>query len=235
MSPTMSSTMSSMSAQVSQYAQFYQQLCQTSKRKEPPNNDIVGHKTAKVIKIEEPKVSPDSTPTTPTTSGINPDPTSTSTSTQERVFSNNMSDASTHKCRICGRDTTLTGMRAHTSRYHSMNIKEYVETYGNYRTMLSREVYHRCGLCQEELLLDGDALHKHCNKHKMLMKEYTTQFITSTTERTRSYPTPSQAVKTAATGVVVVAPKQGRKVVKGVWETLADIENILDHFARSLQ
>merc|ERR1719184_196449 len=94
-----------------------------------------------------------------------------------KVFSNDMADCCTHRCRVCGRETTLTSMRAHTKTHHGMNIKEYTDMYGDYRTQMAREVYHKCGLCGEELLLDGDELHKHCNRHRIRMKEYTAEFV----------------------------------------------------------
>ena len=97
--------------------------------------------------------------------------------TKHRKYSNNMADCCTHKCHICGKLIALTTMRAHTKRDHNLAIKLYIEKYGNFRTQLAKVVYHKCGVCKEEMLLDGDELHKHCNRHKIKMKEYTAKFL----------------------------------------------------------
>ena len=143
-----------------------------------------------------------------------------------RVFSNDMSNACTHKCCICGKLVTLTGMRAHTKCYHDMPIKDYIEKYGNYRTQLAKVFYHKCGLCQEEILLDGDELHKHCNRHKILMKDYTAQFIKSAVHTNREETTKIE-VKQDKLEIIPDSKE------KGLCETIQDIENILDSFSRN--
>ena len=120
-----------------------------------------------------------------------------------------------------------------------MSIKDYVERFGNYRTQIIREVYHKCGICQEELLLDGDELHKHSRKHNMLMSEYNAKFINScikpsernqqrNIEDNREIQNLKQIINTNGKKTETIVPKE-----KGVWETIQDIENILDSFSRS--
>ena len=104
-------------------------------------------------------------------------------------------------------------MRSHTKNFHEMSDREYMKKYGNYHTQLAREVYHRCGLCQEELLLDEDEIHKHIIWHKMMMKDYTTKFLNSNKTNTKQEE---------------IVPKE-----RGVWDIIQDIENILDSFSRN--
>merc|ERR1712217_794894 len=103
----------------------------------------------------------------------------------ERVFSNDMDDACRTKCKVCESEVTMNQMRAHTKNKHSITIKEYKELFGNHRDSIVKYVHHRCGVCQEVLLLDADTIHLHVLRHKMSLKEYNKQFIKkkSTKER----------------------------------------------------
>ena len=120
-----------------------------------------------------------------------------------------------------------------------MLIMEYVAKYGNFRTQLVKEVYHRCGLCQEELLLDGDALHKHTMRHKMMMRDYTAKYIRNKDGRPRTFRALEADHVSRPARAEEKTPEKGKpqptakKATKGVWETMQDIENILDSFTRS--
>ena len=104
----------------------------------------------------------------------------------ERVFSNDMDDACQTKCKVCECEVTMNQMRAHTKNKHSMTIKEYKELFGNHRDSIIKYVYHKCGLCQEELLLDADSIHMHVLKHQLSLKEYNKQFIKKKTRKERN-------------------------------------------------
>ena len=95
----------------------------------------------------------------------------------ERQFSNSMSDACTHLCRLCGKSVTVTGMRNHTRTSHGIAISAYTAQFGNYREKMEKVMWHKCGLCAKVFLLDGDEIHKHCNSHRIMMAEYTKMFI----------------------------------------------------------
>ena len=151
-----------------------------------------------------------------------------------RVYSNEMSDCCTHMCRVCEKLVSLTGMRSHTKNSHLMPIGEYIETYGNYRTQLAREVYHKCGLCQEELLLDGDEIHTHSKRHKIMMKDYTAKFITKEHQKRRkvieNIKVEEKVVREKSTKIQKIVPKE-----RGVWDTIQAIENFLDSFSRNFR
>ena len=155
----------------------------------------------------------------------------------ERIFSNKMADCCTHKCRLCEKIVTLTAMRIHTRNMHGITSSEYVAKFGNYRELMERETWHKCGLCGEEVLLDSDSLHKNALKHKMSMKEYSSQF---TIPVNPNLPKDTKDKDQQSTSVVRKPPKQQQKQVpeevvpkKGAWELMSNIEAILDSFNRS--
>ena len=96
---------------------------------------------------------------------------------QQKVYSNNMSDCCTHRCQICQKTVTVTGMRNHSRTAHGLPINAYSARFGHYRESMERITWHRCGLCDKDILLDGDEIHKHCNAHRIMMAEYTAMFI----------------------------------------------------------
>ena len=100
-----------------------------------------------------------------------------------------------------------------------MTIKEYVSKFGDHRIQLKNEVWHKCGLCQEEVLLDNDELHKHTMRHKVLMKDYSAKFIKSV------LPLKSTR-KTWDEDNLQPVVKQNRP--KNVRETVEDIEHLVD-------
>ena len=68
-------------------------------------------------------------------------------------------------------------MRGHSKTSHKLSIKEYGETFGSPRFNIISKVWHKCELCQEDVLLDSDEIHKHAFKHRMSLREYNTRFI----------------------------------------------------------
>ena len=106
--------------------------------------------------------------------------TDTTESKAGRIYSNDMAHCCKHQCRVCNKIYTMTAMRGHT-RTHNITIKEYTDKYGSPRDNIITEVWHKCGLCFKEFLLDSDNVHKHANWHQMKLKEYNARFITLVT------------------------------------------------------
>ena len=104
--------------------------------------------------------------------GVNPysDP-------RPRRYSSNMADCCTHRCRICSKSVTVTGMRNHSRTAHGVPIQAYNQRFGRYRDQMETVTWHKCGLCDKEILLDGDEIHKHTNQHRIMMAEYNAMFI----------------------------------------------------------
>ena len=96
---------------------------------------------------------------------------------KERVYSNDMTDACKTVCKVCNNKVTLYYMRSHAKNMHGITIKEYRSMYGYHREHIVKEVYHKCGLCQKDLLLDQDDIHMHVRKHKFSLREYNAKFI----------------------------------------------------------
>ena len=134
--------------------------------------------------------------------------------TEEKRFSNDMTDSCCHQCRMCDRLVTLTSLRSHTRASHHVTIKEYVEQFGNYREQLHTVTWHKCGVCNKEILLDGDEIHKHCKVHGLTMAEYSNLYIKKTSK---------QPVSPLPVKLEVLEEK-----VTGLIDTIEAIENILD-------
>ena len=65
------------------------------------------------------------------------------TSKGEKKYSNDMSDCCTHRCRICMKVVTVTGMRNHSRTSHGIPINTYSARFGNYRDNMERVTWHR--------------------------------------------------------------------------------------------
>ena len=114
-----------------------------------------------------------------------------------------------------------TSARSHTRTSHRLTIKEYVKQFGNYREQLHTVTWHSCGLCQKEILLDGDEIHKHCRAHGVTMAEYSNLFIVSNGKKFAS------ASKQFESPLSSQVPFPKKKVT-GLLNTIEAIENILD-------
>ena len=134
---------------------------------------------------------------------------------EEKRFSNDMTDSCCHQCRMCDRLVTLTSLRSHTRASHHITIKEYVEQFGNYREQLHNVTWHKCGVCNKEILLDGDEIHKHCRVHGLTMAEYSNLYIKKTS-------------KLHGPPIPVKLKVLEEKKVTGLIDTIEAIENILD-------
>ena len=139
----------------------------------------------------------------------------------EKRLSNDMADCCVHQCRLCDKLVSLTSLRSHTRTSHRLNIKDYVKQFGNYREQLHTVTWHSCGLCQKEILLDGDEIHKHCRAHGVTMAEYSNLFIVSNGKKFAS------ASKQFGSPLSSQVPFPKKKVT-GLFNTIEAIENILD-------
>ena len=92
-------------------------------------------------------------------------------------FSNNLKDAVRTICQVCQISVTLLTMRSHTRNKHNMDIKEYRNEFGDPMNQMVEVVKHRCGICNEELLLHCDAITPHVKKHNITHSEYTKKYM----------------------------------------------------------
>jgi len=96
----------------------------------------------------------------------------------ETKFSDSMKDAVKTLCKICNEAVTLTTMRGHTKSKHSLPISDYKNIHGNHRDQIIEKIYHKCGLCQQALLLDSDEIAGHLkSKHEITHKDYNSRFM----------------------------------------------------------
>ena len=106
-------------------------------------------------------------------------------------FSSHMKDAIQAVCQICFEPKTTAQMRTHSKVAHQMTITEYKHQHGSLMKHLIEEVYHRCGVCSQPMLLDSDIIAPHAKSHGMMHKDYSARFLTLVlkkrgTKRTKS-------------------------------------------------
>jgi len=98
-----------------------------------------------------------------------------------KLYSNNLLDDSCKTvCKVCQQAIRLSRMRSHTKLTHGLSSQQYKKKYGIYRHHILDPIYfHKCGLCDKDLLLDMDAIYTHCLKSHggIKMKEYTSRFL----------------------------------------------------------
>ena len=95
-----------------------------------------------------------------------------------KIFSNNMKNAVKTKCKLCKNDVTLSAMRCHTKKTHSMTITEYKEKYGELDII--NPVYHKCAICSAVMILDSDNIASHLRKrnlHNTTFGAYNQKFL----------------------------------------------------------
>jgi hypothetical protein len=96
------------------------------------------------------------------------------------IFSNDMRDACKVKCKICDKEVVMSSKSNHTRRVHCLSLAEYKDIYGDHKMTLVRKMCHKCGVCEEVLLLDAIevAIHLRRKKHNISQKKYIKCFIT---------------------------------------------------------
>ena len=110
------------------------------------------------------------------------------TEPKDRRFSNDMVDAIKTHCKVCQLPVTLNYLRTHTKNNHKLSISKYKEMFGNPRdkNQFLQVIYHKCGICSEEILLDADDIHRHVQQHKIPLSTYNAKFIISARSTQRS-------------------------------------------------
>ena len=93
-------------------------------------------------------------------------------------FSNHMKDNVQSYCQICKVPQDFSKMRSHTKSKHSIGITDYKRKYGELSDNIVERVYHKCGICNTAILLDGDILATHARLHRILHKTYLDKYIT---------------------------------------------------------
>ena len=71
-----------------------------------------------------------------------------------RVYSNRMEDSVKTFCWECDQAISLSGLTKHLRGVHKKSVVDYREMYGEPKKQLLRLVHHKCGVCQEAILLD---------------------------------------------------------------------------------
>ena len=81
-----------------------------------------------------------------------------------RMYSNKMEDSVKTFCWECDQAISLSGLTKHLRGVHKKSVLEYREMYGEPKKQLLRLVHHKCGVCNEDILLDYLVLVKHLRK-----------------------------------------------------------------------
>lgn len=89
------------------------------------------------------------------------------------LISNDFADYTLVECKICLIHTPMTRLRSHTKSAHKVTITEYKAQFGPDLVPIV-PVYHRCGICEELVLLDSDHIAVHLKKpgHYITHKNY---------------------------------------------------------------
>ena len=97
-------------------------------------------------------------------------------------YSNQMKDSVQSYCQICKIPQTFTRMRSHTKSRHDISITDYKKQYGQLIENIVELIYHKCGICNKDILLDGDTLATHAKGHGVTHKAYSEKYITLRTQ-----------------------------------------------------
>ena len=92
-------------------------------------------------------------------------------------YSNHMKDAVRSYCQICNVPQTFTTMRSHAKSRHGISITDYKKKYGQLIKNIVEVIYHKCGICNKDILLDGDTLATHARFHGLTHKAYSEKYI----------------------------------------------------------
>ena len=111
-------------------------------------------------------------------------------------YSNHMKDNVQSYCQICKVPQTFTKMRSHTKSRHGISITDYKKQYGLLVENIVEAIYHKCGICNKGILLDGDTLATHARFHGVTHKAYSEKYITLRTQDDKN-----TVVKMAISGV----------------------------------
>jgi len=100
------------------------------------------------------------------------------------LISNDFADYTLIECKICHLHVTMTGLRSHTKSHHKITITEYKKEFG-VDLVPVKYVYHRCGICEELIVLDSDHVAVHLKKpgHNITHKNYNAGYMVDTRMR----------------------------------------------------
>ena len=133
-----------------------------------------------------------------------------------RVYSNDLSEEVETLCKICSKTVRVSKMRHHTVNTHKINIKTYKERFGNHKQDLVREVYHKCGICEVDILLDSDYIKNHSyDIHGVKQSVYNAEFLVPRKNKN---------------GKVYALKQKPLSTPASVLDTLEEIENIVNKF-----
>ena len=110
------------------------------------------------------------------------------------LISNDLADYTLVECAICNVHLPMTRLRSHTKSLHKVTITEYKAMFGSGLAPLA-VVWHRCGICQQLLMLDSDhvAVHLKSGGHpRITHRDYNEAFMVDTRTSKHTPRPPSQ-------------------------------------------
>ena len=134
-----------------------------------------------------------------------------------RKYSNDMKDAVCTICQICYKVFKFVAMRGHTKKNHGLTIMAYREKYG--KLVPLEEIFHKCGLCGHEMILDSDNVMIHLKQsHNITHANYNAEFMVTARGR------PKVERQGAVPGVVSI---ENSSKETGLHKTIKSAKNIL--------
>ena len=101
--------------------------------------------------------------------------------TNGKKFSNSLINACQTKCKVCGKQIKLRMMRGHTKSRHNMIITDYKNKFNQHNYDQIDPIFHNCGICGDEIMLDSDAIANHLRikhkTHKITHREYNEAYM----------------------------------------------------------
>ena len=106
-----------------------------------------------------------------------------------RIYSNKMEEAVKTFCWLCDQVISLSGLTKHLRGVHKESAVEYREKFGEPKKQLLKLVFHKCGICSKDILLDYLVLVKHLRKaHRIkgaATSEYNSKYMDMIQPKTR--------------------------------------------------
>ena len=116
-----------------------------------------------------------------------------------RIYSNKMEEAVKTFCWLCDQVISLSGLTKHLRGVHKESAVEYREKFGEPKKQLLKLVFHKCGICSKDILLDYLVLVKHLRKaHRIkgaATSEYNSKYMDMIQPKTRKLKTKETPMK----------------------------------------
>ena len=93
-----------------------------------------------------------------------------------RIYSNKMEEAVKTFCWLCDQVISLSGLTKHVRGVHKESAVEYREKFGEPKKQLLKLVFHKCGICSKDILLDYLVLVKHLRKAHRIKGAATSEY-----------------------------------------------------------